>query len=228
MRNSKNGIAATLALSAFFGFLAVFFFLGAFEIKTANKDLFNQGFIALINFASIAVGYYLGSSFGSARKNDLLSPVAAGATIIAGEALKPYSPAGDEKGFVRPGLLAVLAGLALGLAMTACATMKTDPPEVVAGKSLLAMKATIITAATAGDEMCRQRSIAPAVCMALANYYQKAQPAYDLAADSLRAVLLAKGPDAWRNYMRDQAIFRDIFDDVLLFSSQYGLLGGAK
>lgn len=215
-----NRIGGALAIMAMACFMAAFFCLGWLEVPPANRDFLNTGLIALISFVSTAFGYYLGTSVSSAKKNDTIA-----------QAVIPPTPAEERQtlnqaGFARLPLLTLLAFTMLLVA--ACATMKSDPPEVLAGKSLLAMKTTIISAAVAGDELCRSRTVAPAVCLALADCYKRSQPAYDLAADSLRQVLASKDAGAWRDYLRHQAAFRDIFDDVLMISSQYNLLGGGK
>lgn len=219
MQSIKSWLAAIITI----GFLAALFVLFQVPLPETSKDILLVLIGCLTGIVKDVYGYYFGSSEGSARKTELMSSEADTATDTASD---------KTAGFARIRLLLPLSFLlCLLLALASiygCASLKSDTPEAQAGKSLLAMKATIITAATAGDEMCHRKAIAPAVCMALADYYRKAQPAYDLTADSLRAVLLGKDPDAWRNYMRNQAMFRDIFDDMLLLSSQYGLLGGAK
>lgn len=72
----KSGMQATLAVLLVVGFLGL---NAAFVYAYLDKggDLPTVGvacFMALINFAGIAVGYYLGSSKGSQDKDDLLRP----------------------------------------------------------------------------------------------------------------------------------------------------------
>ncbi len=67
---SNNPVGAVLAIIAMLGFMAVVLLLGfvRVEIPPANRDFFLMGFGALISFATSGVGYYVGSSKGSADK----------------------------------------------------------------------------------------------------------------------------------------------------------------
>jgi len=65
----KNLTGMILAVTALVGFLAVFAFLCFGKVDPANKDLFNVALMALIGWVGVGVGYYLGSSDGSAKKN---------------------------------------------------------------------------------------------------------------------------------------------------------------
>ena len=224
----KSYITAALAILAMLGFLAVMAVLVMHEIPVSNREFFNTGLIALVGFVSTAFGYYLGSSFGSARKTELLGPLDAPA--LASSAAMQSRQLG-EGGFARFSLLLVLLTVAFLFAictLTGCSTMKKESPDILAGKSLLAMKATIITAATTGDQLCKKGVIPKADCRTLADWYLKAQPAYDLAADSMTLVLLSRDKAVWQRYQADQAPFRRIFDDVVVMSGRYGLLGGAQ
>ena len=50
-----------------------YIFLTTF-IQTKNQD--SQGLIAMINFMCIALGYYLGTSTGTSKKDDLIQDLA--------------------------------------------------------------------------------------------------------------------------------------------------------
>jgi DNA mismatch repair protein MutH len=66
---NKNVTGMILAVTALVGFLAVFAFLCFGKVDPANKDLFNIALMALIGWVGMGIGYYLGSSDGSAKKN---------------------------------------------------------------------------------------------------------------------------------------------------------------
>ena len=63
-------MGAILAIIAMLGFMATVILLGfvKVEIPPANRDFFLMGFGAMISFATSGVGYYIGSSKGSADK----------------------------------------------------------------------------------------------------------------------------------------------------------------
>lgn len=176
----KGYITATLAILAMLGFLAVMAVLVTHEIPISNRDFFNTGLIALVGFVSTAFGYYLGSSFGSARKTNLLAPPPGSAGMGEHDRL-------GEAGFARFSLLMVLlavAFLAIMCTINGCSTMKKEPPQVTAGKALLATKQTIVTAATVTDSLCRAGKLAPDKCADAYRAYQEAKRGYDAAVDA--------------------------------------------
>lgn len=183
---SKNTIAATLAILALIGFLVVFAFLALNDIPAANKDYFNTALIALIGFVGTGIGYFLGSSNSSAQKNDILAQVAAPPAAPPGGQLK------SEGGFVNFLLLAqmFLLGAALLMIVSACAHTNPavpsagDSPQVLAGKSLLAVKSTIVTAGLATDGLCRAGALPADKCAQAKAAYELAKPAYDAAVDA--------------------------------------------
>jgi len=69
---SKNPVGAVLAIIALVGFMATVLLLGfvQIDIPQANRDFFNMGFGAMISFATMGMGYFIGSSKGSADKSD--------------------------------------------------------------------------------------------------------------------------------------------------------------
>jgi len=69
----KNLTQSFLAIIAMLGFLAVTAFLLLTPVPEGNRDLFNICLIALVGFVSTAIGYFLGSSQGSARKTDIIA-----------------------------------------------------------------------------------------------------------------------------------------------------------
>lgn len=104
------------------------------------------------------------------------------------------------------------------LSLTACAT---TTPEIMAGKSLLAMQSTIITVASTGSTLCNQGVLTKGDCEKIADYYAKAAPAYDLAADSMTMLLLKNTPEAWQQYNASQTAFRTLFDGLLKVAAQF-------
>ena len=102
------------------------------------------------------------------------------------------------KGFVQiPLLLMCTSLLILGFMANGCSTTPVSPgPATIAapaasdtalataGKSLLAVKSTIVTAATAVDSLCKAGKIAPDKCSQAADAYGLAKPAYDAAVDA--------------------------------------------
>ncbi|MFZ2948215.1 MAG: hypothetical protein WA003_01905 [Desulfuromonadaceae bacterium] len=186
--NNKNAVAATLAITAMLGFLVMFSVLGFAPVPPENKDFFNMGFIALIGFVGTAFGYYLGSSLGSAQKNELL-------TQGLSPDKDPLGPKGSGEGlstagYVRLPLLflllafACLIALTGGCATTGQSTAHVDSPLQTAGKSLLAVKSGIVTAATATASLCQLGTIGAEKCTQAKNAYAAAKPAYDLALES--------------------------------------------
>lgn len=107
---------------------------------------------------------------------------------------------GGETGSARAGLLLVLSPwLALALiaavvlSLNGCATMQTESPQVTAGKSLLAVKGTIVTAATTTDRLCKLQQIPVYDCTKARAAYELAKPAYDAAVDAY--LLMSTGGD---------------------------------
>ena len=107
--------------------------------------------------------------------------------------MPPTSPSGSA-GYVRRNLIIGMCGLIViitcfimlsGCATTSPATPKTnDSPQVLAGKSLLAVKGTITTAATTTDALCKAGTLKPDICSQARDAYLQARPAYDAAVDA--------------------------------------------
>lgn len=99
------------------------------------------------------------------------------------------------------GMAVVLLAGSLALALSGCATTGNsassggDSPLILGGKSLLAVKGTIVSAAAATDALCDSGKLAAADCLAAKAAYQKAQPAYDAAVDAY-LLLSTRGGDA--------------------------------
>jgi len=183
----KNRIAAVLAMMAMAGFLLMFGVLAFLRVPPENKDFFNMGFIALIGFVSTAFGYYLGSSLGSAHKNELFGQT--GTLLIPGHDAEDTRQAG----FARLPAMALLV-LAAGLMLFAgCATVQKDGPQVTAGKSLLAVKQTIVAAANTADVLCRSGQMSADKCTQAKAAYEISKPAYDSAVDAY--LLMSEGGD---------------------------------
>lgn len=94
-----------------------------------------------------------------------------------------------QAGFIRLPLLLAMAAVGLWL-LAGCATTNPaaptpqDSPQVLAGKSLLAVKSTIVTAATATAALCRAGTLPADTCAQANTAYEQAKPAYDAAVDA--------------------------------------------
>lgn len=64
-------LLALVVLTGFFGIILSLFFI---DIPSGNMDLLKTFGIALISIVSAVAGYYFGSSEGSARKTEIMSP----------------------------------------------------------------------------------------------------------------------------------------------------------
>lgn len=186
---NRNRVAAVLALMAMVGFLLMFGALSFVQIPPANKDFFNMGFIALIGFVGTAFGYYLGSSLGSAHKNELLAGPSQAVTLAPSSAASALG----EGGRVRLPLLTIIALGAILIGLIGCAAMKTDSPQITVGKSLLATKQTIVTAAVSADSLCRTGKLSADKCSLALEAYEDAKRGYDAAVDAY--LLMQTGGD---------------------------------
>lgn len=219
---SRNRVAATLAIIVLVDFSLMLGYLVFGTVNAANKDFLNMMLVALISFVNIGFGYYLGSSIGSLRKTDIMA--------------QPESVPGKlgESGFVRlPLLPALCALLAASLLVSGCAGIQQQSPEGLATKSLLVMKETITAAAVIGDRLCDQKVLTPEQCTQLAVIYGQAKPAYDVAADSLAlAIRMGSQGDAWDRYRAALLQFNYIFTGAMDLSVKLGIVpaleGGVK
>ena len=190
----KNRIAAVLAMMAMVGFLAIFVMICFHQVPPENREFFTTGFNSLINFVLIGIGYYLGSSHGSSQKNDLLAPPAGVPGLQELKAPQPLNESGFARMPILPLLsLPLLAALALMALMPGCATLQKDTPQVSAGKSLLAVKSSLVAAATTADALCKSEQLSPDTCSKARAAYNLAKPAYDAAVDSY--LLMSQGGD---------------------------------
>jgi hypothetical protein len=111
----------------------------------------------------------------------------------------PGDQAKSEGGFVSLRILPVVAVAGLLMLMLAgCATTGTAPtpqdsPQILAGKSLLAVQKTIVTAAQAVDGLCKSGVMTVDRCVQARAAYELAKPAYDSAMDAY--LLMQQGGD---------------------------------
>jgi len=65
-------VGAALATMALVGLLGTIVALFVINIPTGNKDFLNIALMTLVSCVSTGFGYFLGSSLGSAKKDELL------------------------------------------------------------------------------------------------------------------------------------------------------------
>lgn len=130
--------------------------------------------------------------------------------------LPPSPPA--AAGYIRLSLLpwlVLVAVIALG-SLSGCATTTAtggagssatagDTPLTLAGKSLLACKSTIVTAAVAVDALCKAHTIDTATCAQAKDAYELAKPAWDSAIDAYLLWSLGHGDQASFNAALNRA-----------------------
>lgn len=107
----------------------------------------------------------------------------------------------SESGFIRLPLLAIMLLISL-FCLAGCATTSTTPtqndsPQVLAGKSLLAVKSTIVTAAAATDRMCTTGAMAADKCAMARTAYGQSRLAYDSAVDAYLLMIQGRDPAAF-------------------------------
>lgn len=129
------------------------------------------------------------------------APLSWGNTPAATEPISTYPP---EGGFINLRCLVELFLIGC-LALILCAgcvhtnaTGIKDTPLQTAGKSLLAVKSTIVTAATATANLCQAGKIEPANCDKAKIAYEVAKPAYDTAVDAY--LLMSSGGADYANF----------------------------
>jgi hypothetical protein len=219
MMSDVKRLLALLTLAGFLGIILGLFFV---SIPDKNLDLAKTMVIALIAIVSTIGGYYFGSSDGSARKTELLSPSSPPAVASVLSLTDSAAIAKSEDGFIRLPLLFLLVAFACLIALTGCAGFgsaqpttspsATDSPQVKAGKSLLAVKSTIVAAATAIDALCKSGTLAANKCARAKAAYELSKPAYDAAVDSYLLMLSTGGDsgDYSRSLARVQALASDL------------------
>lgn len=136
--------------------------------------------------------------------------------------------ANGEAGFINLRFLVELFLVGCMLLMFAgCATTSPtappsvkDSPQVLAGKSLLAVKSTIVVAATSIDTLCKSGTLPADKCAQAAAAYETAKPAYDGAVDAYLLMTSTGGDPA--EFGRTLQRVQDLAANLLLLS------GGAK
>jgi len=142
----------------------------------------------------------------------------------AGNETPPGPPA--TAGFVLLRLLPLLPLAALLMLAAGCATTGTgvasekDSPLILAGKSLLAVKGTIVAAATATDALCKAGKISADKCVQAKAAYETAKPAYDAAIDAY-LLMTSMGGDSG-DFSRSLTRVQSLATDLL------ALTGGAR
>lgn len=224
MIKRKGFMAGFLAATAMLGFLAVFAFLALGTVPVENRDFFNMALVALIGLVGTAFGYYLGSSDGSARKNDLLASAAA------------PPPGNPEAGYARPQLLIVTllvscAMMALPM-LSGCAVPQNSTKQSLAAQALLSTQAAVIGIAQAADSLCTQGTLTQPQCDRVAKLYTQAQLSYDLAAEALGIAMVASTPETWPQYQVFNEQFFRLYSSMTAAAVEFGIMpavsGGAR
>lgn len=73
MKSDTQFVAAILSITALLSVIAAVGVLMFYNVPPDNKDLVNIGIMALVGYTGTAFGFYLGSSMGSARKNEIMA-----------------------------------------------------------------------------------------------------------------------------------------------------------
>ncbi len=89
----KGKMAGILSVMALLGFMGAFAFLLTNTIPEDNKDLVNIALMALVGFTGTGIGFFLGSSEGSQKKDETIKDLAT--TPPAGTP-GPTGPQGEE------------------------------------------------------------------------------------------------------------------------------------
>lgn len=143
----------------------------------------------------------------------------------------PAAPGGNtEAGFINLRCLVelFLVALAVMILLAGCASTRSvptspsanDTPQVLAGKSLLAAKSTIVVAATSVDSLCKAGTLPIATCTQAKATYEQVKPAYDAAVDAYLLMTSVGG---------DPASFREAIIRVqTLAADLLRLSGGAQ
>jgi hypothetical protein len=115
------------------------------------------------------------------------------------------------------------------LALSAgCATTPKEPPEIVAGKTLLAIKDNIIMIRDGFGVPCQQGLVAAADCQSIDSLYQQSKPLYDMAVSAEQIALASgKAEDAQAYENRKQALI-GLVVDMSNLAAKYGVKGGAN
>lgn len=136
--------------------------------------------------------------------------------LVTGQPLAWNAAPADQSqadgGFIRLPLLFLLTAFACVIALAGCATTAppttNDSPQVIAGKSLLAVKSTITAAAASVNTLCKNGTLTIDTCTKAKATYEQAKPAYDAAVDAylLTVSLGGDSGDFGRSMARVQAL----------------------
>ena len=74
---NKNIVAGAISICSLLGFMAVMVVLLFVDIPPANENLFNMSLMALVAIVNQGVGFYVGSSVGSAKKDEVIQNLTA-------------------------------------------------------------------------------------------------------------------------------------------------------
>lgn len=131
----------------------------------------------------------------------------------------PSSGESAEGGFIRLPLLIATLLICASLLFAGCATTSPtappstkDSPQVIAGKSLLAVQSTIMVASSSVNTLCKNGTLTVDTCTKAKAAYGQAKPAYDAAMDAYLLMTSMGGDpaDFGRSLARVQALAADL------------------
>lgn len=74
---NKNIVAAIISVASLLGFMGVMVVLLFIKIPPENENLFNMSLMALVAIVNQGAGFYVGSSVGSAKKDEVIQNLTA-------------------------------------------------------------------------------------------------------------------------------------------------------
>ncbi len=157
----------------------------------------------------------------------VIASFSAGMTVLGlgGKAEKLKNAINGQGGCIRSGGLIVSLLLISMLTLAGCAAWQNSSKAENSARVLLSIQTAIVGVAQNAGEMCNAGKLNADQCERIATIYQKAGPAYDLAAESLKlAINLQDDAGAWQRYQTVHASLFDLYIDITRTASEFGLL----
>jgi hypothetical protein len=138
----------------------------------------------------------------------------------------------SQGGYVRVNALPValvatlLALMLTPLIFSGCA-LKKESHATVSARALLSTQATVVSLASAADDLCTAGTLTQVRCDLASDLYDKAAAAYDTAADLLVVAIVSgeegSGSPAWANFRAAADRFATFAADFRAVASAFGL-----